>query len=209
VPKGNEKPKRAARVVGLCGAVGSGKSAVAHIMRELGACVIDADAIAHEMLEDIEVKQSVKRRWGQTVLDERGRVDRRKLGEKVFSSSEELRELEKLIHPRVRARMLKDIEAARRDPQTSAVVIDAPLILEAGLDSWCDTLVFVDAPHAVRLARVARRHGWDQAEMDRRERSQLPVEEKRKRADHVLENASSMDELRRRVEEIYPRLVGE
>ena len=202
-------PKRAVRVVGLCGAVGSGKSAVAHIMRDLGAWVIDADAIAHEMLEDVEVKQSVTLRWGHGVLDERGRVDRRKLGKKVFDSGEELRELEKLIHPRVRTRMLKDIEAARRDPQTSAIVIDAPLILEAGLDSWCDTLVFVDAPRPVRIARVARRHGWDQDEMDRRERAQLPLEEKRKRADHVLENASSMDELRRRVEEIYPRLVGE
>ena len=190
-------------VVGLCGAVGAGKSAVAHVLRELGATVIDADSIAHEVLDEPETTQAVTRRWGRQVLDARGRIDRAKLGAEVFDTPEERKDLERLVHPRVRARMLKQIEEARKNQGTQSgivspclIVIDAPLLLEAELETWCDHVVFVDAPREARLARLNRHHGWDEATVQKREAAQLAPEEKRRRSDYVIENFGALEELR-------------
>ena len=196
-----------ARVVGLCGGIGSGKSTVAQLLRELGARVVDADAISHEVLEEPDVKQTVLRRWGRDLLTPAGKIDRVKLGKAVFATSEDVKDLERLIHPRVRAHMLRQIEGARRDPSVKVVVIDAPLILEGGIAGWCDTLVFVDSARTARLSRVAQRHGWDEATATRREEEQLPVEEKRRKCDRVVENFGSLEDLQRHVKELYDVLA--
>ena len=203
------KPARlGARVVGLCGGIGSGKSTVAHLLGKLGAKVIDADALAHEVLDEPGVKQIVLQKWGKDLLTQTGKIDRTKLGGAVFVKCEDVRELERLVHPRVRARMLKEIEAGRNDPSVKLVVIDAPLILEGGLTNWCDVLVFVDATRSARLARLSRRHGWDEETVAQRERAQMRLEEKRRKCDLVVGNLGSMEDLQRRVKELYHLLAG-
>jgi dephospho-CoA kinase len=203
-----KRARPGALVVGVCGGIGSGKSTVAHLLRELGARVVDADAISHDVLEEADVKQTVLQKWGKDLLTETGKIDRAKLGQAVFAKSEDVQELERLMHPRVRARMLKEIEMARKAPSVKVVVIDAPLILEGGLTTWCDALVFVDSARSARLSRLARRHGWDEETVTRREREQMPVEEKRRKCDHVVENFGSLEDLQRRVKELYDVLAS-
>jgi dephospho-CoA kinase len=135
-------------------------------------------------------------------------VSRAKLGQKVFEKAEELRELERLIHPRVKARMLQEIEAAREEARVRLIVIDAPLLFEAGLAAWCDHRIFVDAPRSARLGWLARRQGWDEAAVEKRERAQLPLEEKRSKSDYFVGNFGSMEGLERQVSELYEVLTS-
>ncbi|MFA9477521.1 dephospho-CoA kinase [Phycisphaerales bacterium AB-hyl4] len=183
-------PARHKPVIGLLGAPGSGKSFVAKVFQEHGAGVIDADRLAREALDEPTVRETLRQWWGDAVIDEHGRVDRRAVGERVFDDPAALRRLEAVVHPRVhagRAAMRAKYEA---DPGVRAIVEDCPLLLEQGLDGDCDVLVFVDAPQAVREARVRERRGWSSAELARREKNQASLDIKRERADHIVNNGA-------------------
>lgn len=181
-----------APVIGIAGGIGSGKSRVAKEFADLGCLVIDSDREARAALEREEVKRQLVAWWGDGVLDESGAVARSKVAEIVFSDPEQRKRLEALIHPLVK-RSRDELVAA--SPGHRAVVIDAPLLFEAGLDADCDAVVFVDAPRNTRLARVREHRGWSEEELDRREASQLPIAEKRRRSDHVITNAGGLGEL--------------
>lgn len=181
-----------APIIGIAGGIGSGKSRVAQEFAKLGCLVIDSDREARAALERDEVKRQLVAWWGGDVLDESGAVARGKVAEIVFSDPEQRGRLEGLIHPLVKKSRDELIAAS---PGHRAVVIDAPLLFEAKLDADCDAVVFVDAPREVRLARVREHRGWSEEELARREASQLPIEEKRRRSDHVVTNAGSVAEL--------------
>jgi dephospho-CoA kinase len=180
-------------VIGLLGGVASGKSLVAEAFEQrLPAVVLDADRAAHEVLRQPEVVAEVRRRWGDDVVDQDGEIDRKSLAAIVFApppdGPRELAQLERIVHPRVRAAFQERIDFLTDDASYSAVVIDAPLLLEAGWGPLCDATVFVDADRSVRLAR-ARTRGWTDEEFSAREAAQIPVEEKRSKADFVIDNS--------------------
>lgn len=193
------------RTIGLVGGVASGKSLVAKMLVELGAGLLDADRTGHEVLKDGQVKAALRERWGDEVFTAGGEVDRQAVAARVFGSSEEAREnrrfLEGLLHPRIRQRL----EQQRREYAAAgrpAVVVDAPLLLEAGWGPMCDIIVFIDVPREKRLAR-ARQRGWTESAFADREAAQMPVEEKRRAAHVVIPNDSSESELRRAVEQLW------
>lgn len=193
-------------VIGLAGGIGAGKSAVAKVFAEGGALVIDSDKEAKDALDRPEVRGELIRWWGDRVLDATGRIDRKKVGEIVFSDPSQRERLERLVHPLVRATRNEMI--ARTDPRTTpAVIVDAPLLFEAGLDKECDAVVFVDTPRESRLKRVQATRGWDEAELTRREKAQLPLEAKRSRADVVIANDGTLDVLRSRSLDAYRQLL--
>jgi len=193
-------------VIGLAGGIGAGKSAVAKVFAEGGALVIDSDKEAKEALDRPEVRGELIRWWGDRVLDATGRIDRKKVGEIVFSDPAQRERLERLVHPLVRATRNEMI--ARTDPRnTPAVIVDAPLLFEAGLDKECDAVVFVDASRESRLKRVRETRGWAEGELDRREKAQLPLEEKRRRADVVVVNDGTPEVLRSRSLDVYRQLL--
>jgi len=193
-------------VIGLAGGIGAGKSAVAKVFAEGGALVIDSDREARDALDRPEVRGELIRWWGDGVLDATGRIDRKKVGEIVFSDPAQRERLERLVHPLVRATRKEMI--ARTDPRTTpAVIVDAPLLFEAGLDKECDAVVFVDAPRESRLNRVRETRGWDEGELNRREKVQLPLEEKRRRADVVITNDGTPAVLRSRSLDVYKQLL--
>jgi dephospho-CoA kinase len=137
------------------------------------------------------VLRTVRGWWGDDAFQPDGRIDRRAIARRVFGSSEERRRLERLIHPVVaRLRDERMAEAARLAPPARpvAIVWDTPLLFEAGLAGRCDAVVFVDATRADRLRRVRDTRGWDEAELDRRENSQWPLDKKRTMSHHVLTN---------------------
>jgi dephospho-CoA kinase len=189
-------------VVGLLGGIGSGKSQVAAAFAARGARVIGADELAHAALRQPEVRRKVAQRWGEELLDEQGEIQRRRLGAIVFADPAERRTLEAMVHPWIRERLQAEVQKARAEEGVRLIVLDAAIMVEAGWSALCDRLVYVDAPHELRLARVAQQRGWTEEEMLARESAQLPLTEKRVRADHVLDNSASPAHLQRQVDDL-------
>lgn len=192
-------------IIGIVGGIGSGKSTVAAMLAEHGCIVADSDAAARASLRDPAIRQELIDWWGEGILDEQGEVSRVKVAEIVFQDQAARHRLEALVHPWVEQRRREQFA----DAPDGAVgfVIDAPLLLEAGLDAMCDALIFVDAPREVRLARVKTARGWDEAELTRREDSQLPLDEKRRRADHTVVNTGDLAQLREQIGRILRDIV--
>jgi dephospho-CoA kinase len=195
----------------VLGGIASGKSAVARRLAGRDGVVIDADAIAREVLASKEVAALVAGAFGADVLSKDGSVDRVRLGQRVFSSPTDRERLESFTHPRIRARIRAELEAARA-ARVPRVVLDVPQLLENDdrhhhVDEF-DALVFVDAEEEVRDARAVADRGWQPGEVGKRERAQMPLSTKRARADHVIQNTGSIADLEREVERVLRRLDG-
>ena len=193
------------KVIGLVGGIGSGKSQVAALFAEMGAVVVSGDEAGHEALRQPELRAEIVRRWGTDVLDERGEVNRRKLGGIVFAKGEELKELERIVHPWIKQRLREELARLRADPAVPLIVLDAAVLLEAGWDDLCDMIVFVNVPRKLRLERIARQRGWTEKEVQARENAQWSHTDKFARADIIMDNAGTLDDLRRQVDVLLAR----
>ena len=188
-------------VIGLVGGIGSGKSLVAKLLAERGGLVIDADPIAHEALRDPAIKAKVVARFGREVLGPDGEVMRKKLAGPVFEDEMARRELESWIFPWVGDRARELIAQANSDPAIRFVVIDAPVMLEAGWNDVADRIVYIHAPRDIRLSRLAQR-GWTPEQILARERAQLSLTEKARRADAAVDNGGSPADTARQLDRI-------
>ena len=193
-------------VIGLMGGIGSGKTTVARMLADLGATVLDADAICAELHRTEAVKAGIESRWGAAALGPDGEPDRAKLADIVFGDPAHLAELNRLLHPRIAGRIERDVAACRRNG-TGLCVIDAPLLLETGLDRLCDATVFVECDPDTRGRRVADHRGWSPDQIQRREEHQHPLDRKRQRADYVVVNSGDLETTRRQVERIAAGLT--
>ncbi|MCA9295554.1 MAG: dephospho-CoA kinase [Phycisphaerales bacterium] len=193
-------------VIGLTGGIGAGKSTVAEMLEGLGCFVVNSDALAHAALRDAEVIATLVSWWGDSILDASGGLDRRAIASIVFAEASERRRLERLVHPWIEARRRELFASAPAD--TRALVIDAPLLLEAGLDRECEAVIFVDANASVRLERVGASRGWSVEDLHRREQSQMPLDEKRARADHTIVNEGDRSSLKKRVQETLDDILA-
>lgn len=169
---------------------------------------MDSDSLVHEQLRDLEVVRTLRDWWGSNVVAADGRADRQAIARVVFSNDVELDRLQGLLYPRIEARRRELMQVWHDDPAVRAVVIDAPKLYEVGLDAECDAVIFVDAPVSFRLGRVKARHGWDAAELERREKLLIPLDTKRAKADYVVENHSSVGELRPKVERVFSSILA-
>jgi dephospho-CoA kinase len=196
-------------VIGLLGGIASGKSWVARELAGPDGVLIDADALAREVLESEEVRGELLAAFGPGILGSDGLPDRVELARRVFRDPAQRARLEAFTHPRIRARIraLLDGARARRVPR---VVLDVPLLLENeaahGLAGECHELLFVDSDPLVRERRAAASRGWASGEVARRETQQLPLEEKRARAHFVIHNRGSLDELASQVRSYLARI---
>ena len=195
-------------VIGLLGAPGSGKSHLARLWKQMGAAVIDADAIAREALDRPDVRGTLAAWWGPEILAADGQVDRAAVAAKVFADPTELARLESLVHPRVNARRAELRALYRADPAVVAVVEDCPLLLEHQLEGDCDVLVYVNSSRAARLHRVAESRGWDEAELARREKNQLPLDIKQSRADYTFVGDADASTLQDQARELLHRVIS-
>jgi dephospho-CoA kinase len=193
------------RVVGLIGGIGSGKSRVAEAFVRRGARVVSGDEAGHEALRRPEVTAWAAGRWGRAVLDEQGNVLRPKVAEIVFWDAEELKALEGVVFPLIRARLRQQLDEGARDPAVGLLVLDAAVLLEAGWNELCDRIVYVHAPRDVRLQRLARQRGWTEKEVAARERAQLPLAEKASRADDAVDNSGSPEQTEQQVDALWRR----
>lgn len=219
-------------IIGLTGIFGSGKSTVAHLFEELGAAVVDADKLAHEALwKGSEVYKKVaalfpealpmsspnalvgdskslnprQKRAGMT-LDRESRgddnyiegLDRKVIAGIVFQDSKRLKDLEKIVHPYVRTRIQEEID----DAQEKVVVLEVPLLFEAGVDKFCDVTVVVSAP-LTEIVKRLKEKGFSPDQIKARLKAQMPLKEKIKRADFVVRNIKTLKETKQQVEKLW------
>ena len=187
---------RRAEVIGFVGGVGSGKSALARWAGEhLGGIVLDADAAGHRALDRPEVKESLRKEFGDGVFDEEGTVIRSRLAARVFGDGEPeqtaRRQLERIVHPVIGRDLEQQIAEAGQ--ASNVILLDAAVLLEAGWQTACDAVVFVDVPEEVRRRRVQQTRGWTAEELTQREASQWPLDAKRQSADVVIDNSESLE----------------
>lgn len=194
-------------VIGLAGGIASGKSAVAEILAELGAAVIDSDELVRREMLEPEVIGTYRAWWGDGVCTADGAIDRAAVANIIFDDARERARLEAFLFPRLERRRERIIAKINDDRTVWAIVLNSPLLYEAGLDRICDVVVFVDTERAVRLQRVRSQRRWTERELDRREKLQKPLDMKRQAADYRVENNSSPGVLRSQVETLVGRLL--
>ncbi|MGY8769630.1 MAG: dephospho-CoA kinase [Pirellulales bacterium] len=197
-------------VIGILGGIASGKSQVAQMLAELGAEVLDADQVGHQVLLAPEIRSAVEKRFGSLVFGPDHQIDRQRLASIVFGEDEEskqaLLDLEKITHPAIGEKLAEKIIEIRQNDSTPAIVLDAPVMLKAGWNRYCDSILFVATEHQDRAGRAAER-GWSQAEFDAREANQENLEDKQKMADYVLYNTGTLDTLRQQVKQFWAQKV--
>ncbi len=196
------------KLVGLTGGVGSGKSTVAEMLRELGAVVVDADEAAHAAYEPgTPGFDAVVREFGDAYVAE-GRIDRARLGELVFQDAGARRRLNDIVHPLVREWMAqRTAEAVERG--ANVVVQDVPLLFESSLERFFSSIVLVYVPEEVQIERLVSGRGLTQQRARAMIAAQMPIEAKRGRAHHVINNSGTRDETRAQVEAVWRQLVVE
>jgi len=192
--------------VGLTGGIASGKSTVSAILAELGAIVIDADALAREVVaRGTPGLEAVVAEFGPGLLTPEGDLDRPAMGALVFGDAEARKRLEAIIHPLVHQRSAQ-LEAEA--PADAVVVHDIPLLAEVGRAGSFDAVVVVDAPAELQVSRMVDDRGWSREEAESRIAAQASREDRLAIATHVVDNTGTLDELRRRVEQVYAELAA-
>lgn len=194
-------------LIGLTGGVATGKSTVAKLFKECGAVVIDADALARQIVQPGKPAwKDIVRLYGKRVLEDDRTLNRPALARIVFHDPRKLRMLSRIIHPRVareQSRLTRDL--TRKDPDVM-IVYDVPLLFEAGVDKRVDRIIVVVAERQTQITRLQCRNHLTIAEALRRIRSQMPLAQKSKRADYVIDGTLPLPQLKRAVKQIYNEL---
>ncbi len=189
--------------IALTGNIGCGKSTVGELFRELGAYVFDADRIIHTFYKKGHpVRDKVVEAFGEGILDAEGNVDRKKLAELVFGSGERLRKLEEITHRALYDYLEKEFSKL---PEDSIAIVEASLLIEKGTYRKYDRTVVVYAPYEVCRERALKR-GFSEEDFERRWRKQMPIEEKVKYADFVIDNSDGLERTREQVREVFERI---
>jgi len=200
-------PERAVRLLGLTGGIGSGKSTAAGFFREAGATVIDADLLARRAVQPGQpALEEIRRAFGEVVIRDDGMLDREVLGRLAFSDAKVRARLNAIVHPRVQAMAEREIAEALGASPDGLVVYDVPLLFETGAEARVDLVAVVYAPAEVQELRLQRRDGMDAEAILARLRSQDDIEEKARRADVVLDNGGTPEDLRRQVMDLVEQL---
>ena len=183
-------------IIGLTGGIASGKSTVSEYLAEKGYKVYDADKIAKNISEKKSVQEEIILNFGNKILDENGNVDRKRLKAIVFENKDKLNKLNGIIHPKV-----IDFYRNLKEKNTDEILIfDVPLLFESGIDKFCDKILVVISDYEIQLNRIVERDKIDRDLASKIIKSQISNEERIKKADMIIENNSSLEELLKKVE---------
>ena len=195
-------------VVGLTGGIASGKSTVSEMFKTSGAIVIDADIIARQVVAPgMPAWEAIRATFGERIIAPDGTLDRRCLGDLVFSDARRRKQLEGIVHPHVRRQIREKIRRLRRTAPDALVIQDIPLLLETGMTDDLSEIILVYVPLAVQLKRLMKRDGISQEAAMARIDAQLPMEQKRRHATIVIDNSGDLASTGGQVLEVYQRLA--
>jgi dephospho-CoA kinase len=198
-------------IAGLTGTIGTGKSTVAGMFAELGAFVIDFDVLAHVVVEpEKPAWKGIVGAFGRDVLNPDGTVDRQKLANIVFNNPERLQKLNSIVHPEIALEEQRRVEERRKVDPNGVIIKDIPLLLEIGPElarKLVDKIIVVYCSPDIQLVRLIKR-GMTEEDARNRIKNQIPVKEKMKFADFVINNDGSLEETRRQVQDLYTKLLS-
>lgn len=180
------------KIIGLTGGIASGKSTVADLLIKKGYFLLCADQLAHKVLAKTEVIEQIKSVFGTHVI-ENNQIHRPKLAELVFNDSQQLKKLNQIIHPKVLEELLNQTKAQK----LPLVFWDVALLFETGIDNYCDLTILVDVPLKTQKQRLKTRDGLDNQQIDQRIAAQMPLAEKRKKADFMIDNSGNLEQTKR------------
>ncbi|GIO16629.1 dephospho-CoA kinase [Cohnella xylanilytica] len=190
--------------IGLTGGIATGKSTVSQMLERRGAALVDADRIAREVVEPGQAPlRQIAERFGQAVLNEDGTLNRRKLGQIVFSDEAERKALEAITHPAIRALMRERMERLEAERPDRLVVVDVPLLFESKLQSLFEQVLVVYVPRSVQLTRLMERDGLAEEEARKRLDAQMDIEDKKRLADYVIDNSAGLAETEEQIERFW------
>ncbi|MBI5167113.1 MAG: dephospho-CoA kinase [candidate division NC10 bacterium] len=196
--------------VGLTGGISSGKTTVARMFARLGAMVLDADRMAHELMQPGgSVYKEIVATFGREILNGKGAIDRSKLGALAFGDPEQRKKLDDIVHPVLAARMAEERERIRRSGKAKLLVVEAALLIESGFYRRFDKIILVTAPEEAQIQRLQERSHLDREEAFARLRSQMSLEEKIPYAHYLIDNSGSLEETVEQVKKVYRELVEE
>ena len=190
-------------IIGILGGIASGKSSVAAAFARLGCAVIDADDIAHDLLDAPHVKNHIINEFGVTISDPSGQINRGKLAEIVFADENKLSTLNEILHPLIMERAEQLIGRYEKIENIKAIVLDAPLLVEVGWDKKCDKLVFVACKDEKRLERAQKKGIFNENQLKMREKFQISLDSKASLVDNTIDNNSSLSALAEQVAKIF------
>ena len=195
-------------IAALTGSIATGKSTVARFFRNMGAWIVDADDIAHKILKLPVIRDEIIRHFGKVVSDSRGEIHRSTLAGIIFSDPAARRLLNELTHPVIRERMESEIELMHAQDPHSLVLADIPLLMETGEPARYGPVVLAYCPESIQLERLMRRNKLDLSAALQRIRAQIPIEEKRPRADYIIHTTGPHSETEAQVRDVYHQLLS-
>jgi len=192
-------------VVGVTGGIGSGKSAATAEFEKLGITVVDADVVARQVvMPGTPCLQAIAEHFGNQLLTEGGELNRKALRQRVFSNPQEKEWLNKLLHPAIRQELISQLEQA----DSPYVILSAPLLLENGLEKYCQRVLVVDAPESLQISRTIQRDDSPKKEVEAIMKAQLSRSERLKKANDVLNNDGSLEQLEQQVLQLHQRYLA-
>jgi len=192
---------------GLTGSIATGKSTVAAIFRRLGDVVLDADAIAHEVLARPGIRAAIERHFGPTVMGGDGAVDRSRLGKIIFADDAERRWLNRLTHPPIRREIRRRLGRLAESGAAELVIVEVPLLLESRQPRRYGPVILAWCPAHIQRERLMSRDDLSREAAERRIRSQLPIEDKRVMADYIIDTSATLAETEVQVAQVRRRLT--
>ncbi|WP_224797849.1 dephospho-CoA kinase [Idiomarina abyssalis] len=192
-------------VVGVTGGIGSGKSAATAEFEKLGITVVDADVVARQIvMPGTPCLQAIAEHFGNQLLTEGGELNRKALRQRVFSNPREKEWLNKLLHPAIREEIISQLEQA----DSPYVILSAPLLLENGLEKYCQRVLVIDVPESLQISRTIQRDDSPKKEVEAIMKAQLSRSERLKKANDVLNNDGSLEQLKQQVLQLHQRYLA-
>jgi len=198
------------KVVAVTGGIGSGQSTVCGRLKQLGCKIIDVDKKAKQIIQkDKSLQNDLKKTFGNKIFFENGQLDRQLLAKLAFESESKTQQLNRLVHPKMVAEIVEEMESARFSFKYPLIIIDAALIFEISIEQLFDAIIVVYANQTIRIKRVMERDGFKKEDIIARMRRQIPLDDKRKWADYVIDNNGTIENLKKQTDELFEKLIAD
>ncbi len=196
-------------IAGLTGGIATGKTTVSVFLKEAGAVIVDADQVAHDVVKkDLPAWQGIVKHFGKDILLPDGEIDRDRLGDIVFKNIDRKKELNSIVHPFVFAEMGARVSKAMENNPDAVIILDVPLLIEAGMQRDVSDVIVVYTPENIQLERLMARNSLSEEDALARIRSQMPIEEKKKDADIIIDNSLNLEKTKEQTLKVYKYLLN-